>query len=459
MSNRTYDLPSEYFIDSIEIKSLFSGKKHELLYLYDQIIINEGINFPFMYGIIFITDLNGIIENLPIIGEERISFKLRKKQSDKKYFEIKGFVYKISNRRSDPTGKKIEYFEIHFITETAINNQTKRVSKTYDGLVSEMIQKITKDFFDLNKIEKIDEENPKPYETILIETTMDKSKINIPNKSPIDAIDFLSENFSYSKSTKSDKNSFNTSFFFFQTRQSFFFQSIENLINERIKTKSHEYYIMNDVSIEGSGVKKDHLFTVIKYRLKNFYDNFESSNTGYYGGTNFAYDSITKTLHEYKLNYSQNFDNMIHLDKNDTNTKDFIYNKEPEKTFFLSLNTRKGCVDESSKYIKKYTSNDIFHLKEEQIDLLKNTKQERFNNGLVVEIEIPSNINLHVCDIIDLKFPSYERENNQKRYMDDKYLSGNYIVLSIQHVLSNIDIKKWTMNVTLLKDSYKSELK
>lgn len=460
MSETLYNLPSEYHIDSVELKSNVNDRFFELLYLYKQITINEGINFPFMYGTISIVDTNGIIENLPIIGEETITFKLKKKSGDKKYFEVKGSVYRISNRTKDPT-KKVEYYDLDFITESALMNQVKRVSKTYNGTVSEAIEKISKEYFELERIKKIDEENPKPYTTIVIEDTMDKNKINIPNMSPLDSIDFLSDYFSYSKGSKSDKNPFNTTFNFFQTRQGFFFQSMEKLIQERSKDVKHEYNLINNLFIKDESVvvEQTDIYTASDYKLLNFYDNFSSSNNGYYGGTNFAYDSLTKTLHEYKLNYNQKFDDMSHLDKNNTNTDEFIFNKKPEKTLILSLCTNKGRADDKKNYIKDHTTDEIFYCREDEVDLLKNTKQERFNNGLVVEMTIPSNINLNVCDVIDLKFPSFQRDSNKKDYRDDKYFSGNYIVISIQHVISSIDQKSWNMVVTLMKDSYKSEIK
>ena len=61
--------------------------------------------------------------------------------------------------------------------------------------------------------------------------------------------------------------------------------------------------------------------------------------------------------------------------------------------------------------------------------------------------------------MINLRFPSYERENNQKKFLDDKYFSGNYIVMGIKHEFSDIQNKVWGMTVTLLRDSYKSEIK
>ena len=461
MSSTILDLPSEYFLDSVLLTSDFAvdkkgnPKEINLLNMYTSIVIHEKISSTFMYGVISITDTSGIIETLPIIGEERIEFRIKKKMADDEYFEVKGFVYKVSNRVKNPESKSIEYYDLCFITENAMINQTKRISKTYDGKVSEMVQKISSEYFKLEKVEKIDEKKPKPYDTILIEATSDNNKITIPNVRPIDALDFLTR-FSYSGNGK-DKDPFNTTFYFYQTRQGYFYQSLENIITKnQQKEKKDNYFIANDVQIKNDDIDVIDGFTVIEYRFLNLYDNFKSSNTGYYGGTNVGFDSLTKTIHNHVLNYSDSFDNLIHLEKNDTNSDDFLFKKSPEKIIHTSLPTKKGSSE--SGYVKTKTSDDIFYTKEEKIKMLKNTKRQRFNNGLVVEIDIPSNPYLNVNDIVELRFPSFERNNNQKLFLDDKYFSGDYIVIGIKHVLSNIENKIWGMTVTLLKDSYKSKV-
>ena len=455
MSSTILDLPSEYFLDSVLLTSdLDKTKEINLLNMYTSIVIHEKISSTFMYGVISITDTNGIIESTPIVGEERIEFKIKKKMTDDEYFEVKGFVYKVSNRIKNPESKSIEYYDLCFITENAMNNQTKRISKTYGGKVSEMVEKITNEYLSLEKVKEIDEKKPKPYDTILIEATSDNNKITIPNMRPIDALDFLTR-FSYSGNGK-DKDPFNTTFYFYQTRQGYFYQSLENIISKNQEKVKHNYFVSNDVQIKNADIDVVDLFTVIEYRFLNLYDNFKSSNTGYYGGTNVGFDSLTKTIHNHVLNYSDSFDNLIHLEKNDTNSDNFLFKKSPEKIIHTSLPTKKGSSE--SGYVKEKTSDDIFYTKEEKIKMLKNTKRQRFNNGLVVEIDIPSNPYLNVNDIIELRFPSFERNNNQKLFLDDKYFSGDYIVIGIKHVLSNSDNKIWGMTVTLLKDSYKSKV-
>ena len=124
-----------------------------------------------------------------------------------------------------------------------------------------------------------------------------------------------------------------------------------------------------------------------------------------------------------------------------------------------TLPTKKGSYHSQYIYGKDSTK-DIFYIKEEEIDILKTVKKERYNESVMVEILIPSNIFLNVNDIVQFKFPSYKRETNgDKKYLDDKYYSGNYLVVGIVHILSDIKLNDWKMRVRLLKDSLKSEIK
>ena len=457
-SNFQLDLPSEYYIDSIVIKSKITEKEVNISNIYRSMVIHEGVTYNFMYGTIDVFDTNGFIESLPIIGEEEINFKIKKKMTDEKYFEIKGSVYSITERREKEDAKSMESYKINFMTELSLENQIKRVSKTYDGTVSSMVENITKSFLNLKKVEEIDKDKPKPYETILIEETFDENKINIPNLNPIQSVNFLTK-FAYSKN-KNNKNPFNTTFHFYQTRQGYFFQSIENLILQQKGEEKKEYLLVNNPGLKPStkeDVKVSDLASVLDYKIVNLYDNFKAVNTGYYGGSNLGYDTLTKTLHQYDLNYNSDFDNLVNLDKYDTNSDDFIFIKKPEKTNICSLPTKAGSI--KSKYIEEHTSKDIYYTKEEKIRLLKNTKKSRFNNSLVLEITVPSNPYLYVNEVIKLKFPSFIRGNDgKKQYLDDKYFSGEYIIIGIKHVFSERSAKMWQMTLTILKDSYKTKI-
>mgnify|MGYP001326667651 CR=1 FL=1 len=462
MSEYKIQSARQYYISSVILRSDVNNDFYDLLNIYHRILIYESMTHTFIQGKIEITDTNGLIESLPIVGEEKIIFRIKKTASDKKYFEVIGHVYKISNRIREKGKKGVEKYTLEFITPNALINQNQRVSKTYEDDVSKSVEDISKNFLGLSKKNNKpkDDDNPKLYKDIYIEKTFKKMKLNIPNLKPVEAINFLSK-FSYSRNTKLNKNPFNTSYRFYQTRQGYFYQSLEKTITENQKNIKHRFLVSNDPNIKynNKNIDKKDLFTVYDYEFINFYDVFSSSNDGYYGCRNIGYDTLTKSVHKYDLNYESNFNQMTHLEKNNTNSKKFNLNgKDSEKTLILSLPTKKGT--DKSEYVKsKEKTKDIFYNKEEKIDVIKRVKTERFNEGIVIEMKIPSNPYLNINDIIYLHFPSYIRENGGKNFLDDKYFSGKYLVVSITHILSSKELSRWEMLVTVLKDSYKSEIR
>ena len=459
--------PSEYHIKSILIESNIDNRKPiDMIQAFKSIQIFEGVTYNFIYGNITILDTSGIIESFPLVGEEKISFKIKKKMGSEEYFDVKGHIYSITNRQKKEGSNLVETYQLNFISELAMLNQIHRVSKTYTGKISSMVEKISSDYLKLKKIDKIEEKSLKPYETILIEDTMDNNKLNIPNLNPIESINFLNK-FAYSQN-ENDADPFNTTFFFYQTRQGFFYQSIEKSIlnfkkslKEQKNKVKYEFNILKNTLIRDKPnelFNLDDVFTVSNFEILNMYDNFEAVNSGYYGGTNIGYDTLTKSFHKYDFNYDKNFDKIVNLEKYNTNSKDFIFNKNPEKTNIFTLPTKAGS--DKSKYISQKTKKDIFYDKREKINLLKYIKKSRFNNGLVIKINIPSHPKINVNDIINLKFPSFMRDDSGKKMgFDDKYFSGDYVVISIEHTLTDTTDKFWEMSLTLLKDSYKKEIK
>ena len=448
MSDYKLQSARQYYISSVILSSDVNNDYFDLLNIYDRIVIYESMTHTFIQGKIDITDTNGLIESLPIIGEEKIVFKIKKLANDTDYFEVVGHVYKISNRVREEGKKGVEKYTLEFINPIALINQTQRVSKTYESKISSSIEDVYKNFLGLD------------LEKLTIEKTFKKIKINIPNLKPVEAINFLSK-FSYSRNFK-NRNPFNTSYRFYQTREGYFYQSLEKTITENEKDIKHRFLVSNDPNMKSNNInidKKD-LFTVYDYEFINFYDVFSSSNDGYYGCRNIGYDTLTKSVHKYNLNYDSKFNDMIHLEKNNTNSKKFDLNgKNSEKTLILSLPTKKGT--DKSEYVKnKEKTKDIFYNKEEEIDVIKRVKTERFNEGIVIEMKIPSNQYLNINDIVYLHFPSYIRDSNgKKNFLDDKYFSGKYLVVGITHILSSKKIASWDMLVTVLKDSYKSEIR
>lgn len=195
------------------------------------------------------------------------------------------------------------------------------------------------------------------------------------------------------------------------------------------------------------------------YEFNAPFSNYESSDTGYFGFTNYSTDILTKTLHKVEYSYSKNFGSMKNLNGKDTKKQDYEINKNPFNTKIYSKSTTKGRSE--SEYIKEIMKKSdllVDHFTETR-DPLKNTKKERLAMGPSFNVKIPGNLKIMIGDVLKVYFPSYKPEGEERRrnYKEDKYYSGNYLVSSITHTFSRQNL--WNCSLNLLSDSLKKQEK
>jgi type I site-specific restriction endonuclease len=112
--------------------------------------VYESIFSPAVYGNIVIADTANHIQNMPIIGQEEIEFKIRIDDNpDNETIDFKtrrGRIYKISDQVR--TGERQQVYTLHFTSQEAIENQRVKVksafSATADQIVSQVLQNIVK---------------------------------------------------------------------------------------------------------------------------------------------------------------------------------------------------------------------------------------------------------------------------------------------------------------------------
>ena len=472
------------------------GKPLDISQIYTALTINESIFENYISGKIDLIDTSSIIESLPILGEEKveiiIEYPEHTSRIPKKPIKIKADIYKLDNRKRHEGGQTLEEYTLYFCDEIRLKDKVKRVSKTFkENKISDYVKKILQEELEVkDKIETDDTEG--------------KYELNIPNLSPLKSINFLS-NFAYNK--KGDDNFF----LFYQDREKFNFKSVEKLIEkttdtviyiEKIdnfnpkKKKTQQELIqaqiekglseMGGLSVKSllgtaggslgaaSGMIADIVFPPPKpnavaedestdkgfdvYQCESYnfnapFSNYESSDTGYFGFTNYSTDILTKTLHKVEYSYSKKFGEMKNLNGKDTKQQEYEINKNPINTKIYSKSTTKGRSE--SEYIEEILKDSdllVDHFTETR-DPLKNTKKERFAMGPSFDVKIPGNLKIMIGDVLKIYFPSYEPEGEERKrnYKEDKYYSGNYLVGSITHTFSRANL--WHCSLNLLSDS------
>ena len=486
------------------------GKPLDVSGIYTGLIINESIFENYISGKIELIDTSSIIESLPILGEEKIEIVIgypehtsRKPKEPK--IEIKADIYKLDNRKRHKGGQTLEEYTLYFCDEIRLKDKVKRVSKTFkEDKISDYVKKILQEELEVKE------------DDMDVKNTEGKYELNIPNLSPLKSINFLS-NFAYNK--KGDDNFF----LFYQDREKFNFTSVEKMMEkEKIDTiiyfdklsnfdpsnknrrKQAQQALIEDqvqkrmrelaplvvnTGLQGAGplsalsetiadiiipppkataivedesgkeMKGFDVYQCESYEFNTPFSNYESSDTGYFGFTNYSTDILTKTFHKVEYSYSEKFNEMKNLNGKDTKQKDYEINKNPFNTKIYSKSTTKGRSE--SKYIEEIMKDSdllVDHFTETR-DPLKNTKKERLAMGPSFNVKIPGNLKIMIGDVLEVYFPSYKPEGEERRrnYEKDKYYSGSYLVGSITHTFSRANL--WHCSLNLLSDSLKKEKK
>ena len=117
--------------------------------LVQSINIYEDIFSTAVSGDITIKDTNNMIMNGPIIGEEKLILKILTPQKNPNqdttidYTETPLNVYRVNLVTG--AGENALLYSLNFTTQEAMRNQVSRVSQSYKGQPSEIIEKILRD--------------------------------------------------------------------------------------------------------------------------------------------------------------------------------------------------------------------------------------------------------------------------------------------------------------------------
>lgn len=493
----------EFEIKKLEI-SPKEGDPVDLTFIFSRLIIKESLFVGLLLGEVHVIDTQSLIEKLPIVGEEKINiivdYPEKSIKKDNEQINIKGIVYRVDNRKRATNQKNLENYTIHFCHEIVLTDKSERVSKTYkEGKISEYVGSIAKDYLKLE-------------DSIEIEETEGEFPVTIPNLNPISAIKFLI-NYSFNEEGKKtmylfyqDREEFkfksieklieekqgktkiylskNPGYKFEEPAKVEVLEKIQGQIEDELKAEEIElvevagengepefelitkpkqktdFDISNQLKVifqkykPTAEVEKEDVISTEDWEFLESFDNFESSEVGYYGFTNYAHDILTKSFHRRDFSYFEDgFGEFPKLNQGDTKSKKFLLQQSPYNTKIYCKNTNSGEI--SSKYIGEKVDKALLVDRYDEIrDPLKNTKLTRIHKGISFKITLPGNKKLKIGHVVEIKFPSFNsNEKGEREYVDDKYYSGFYLILDITHTIKNLDT--WVMELKVVSDSLK----
>jgi hypothetical protein len=414
MSEQEFLLPGYYKVIAANLSPYGSTARIDISAIIHKIVIEESIENDSIRGYISVADGVGLLEKLPLRGEERLLLEVEDVLKNKKIFDL--FVYKVEDVLVKEANDII-FYDMVFVSYTRWNAGTRKIIKAFDGLISNTV----KELFDAYYIP-----NNRPLE---IEPTEGDFYCVIPNYSPPQALKFLA-NRSYSKVSPS------CSYRFFENSESYYFVTDEWLIAEAIRTNNVKEFTYvpysNPMDITNTNNKTSfdleaQMRNLIELRNTDRINTVADLTSGAYKNNPIVIDFVNKTVTDNRYSYEESKTEFASLNAGNKNIEDVhqdsfinrIFTDENEKRFLVFKDYQSEgdlpTTIRSEQYLPKIISRRTTY----RYMLYRNT----------IYVKSHGRLDLKAGDIVNLRIPEITPGENKT----DSKLAGNYIVHDCTH--------------------------
>jgi hypothetical protein len=442
---KTIKYAGEYDISDLKLFTA-SGEVIRLDGLYQSLDIYENMFSNSLTGSIIFIDNNNLVMNGPITGQEYLTFKITTPGLDDFAIDFARksmAVYKIDARKAE---RGNEVVQLHFCSPELLRNERTRISKSYEGTISEIVATILSDekYINSNK-------------SLFIEETKGIKRYVCANKNPYSFIRDLT-----TEAISAENGSPN--FVFFENTDGIHFRTLDSLYAEDIKG----IFIASDkgdINITEGGITniKEDLRRVLDYDIVSNNDTRQNIRQGMLASKTLSYNIFEKRCEVFKRDYFDDFYNFKRVSDNDESDNP-IYNRAPVDEFendmgnfkdariFLTSTSKTGEFDAQHYFDTdaRLTPNDIHKTISHRF--AKNTE---LDNGVKINMEINGNTTVKVGSLIDFQLPVIGAKHGGHTY--DIYHSGKFLMTKAKHTFES-NGKRYKMFFSAVKDSFNTEL-
>lgn len=340
-------------------------------------------------------------------------------------------VFAITDRHFD-VNYNMETYVINCCSEELLLSEKYRICKAYRSTtISDIVTDILKNTLK-TKLPVTD-----------IDTTTGVYDFVIPNKKIFETINWLASYAQVSSSTGAD-------ILFYQNNEGYHFKSLQKLYTQKPKFKF--YYNPKNVQLKNSNNKMDtQISNIMRLEIINNFDTLKATTKGIFSNRVITIDPMTRKSNVTSFNYNEYFTdakslnpNAVTENNNIDNYKDRFGNSmwtAPKKD--LESGALRLCVTNSNQLKEPYIQrtqqendktvvNDFFIEKY----LPNRVAQLSLINYLKLKITIAGNASISVGNVIYVEVYSVEALSGKTSRQKDKYLSGNYLVTAVRHIIS-----------------------
>jgi len=383
----------------------------------------EDLFSPFITGNIVVVDSVDLIGLFPLVGDEFIKLKFATPSlPTEDTYAGEYYIYKVSDRFK--IAERQVAYTLHFISKEGLVDLNKKISKTYSGKISDIVQNIISSQDAL--------ETTKP---INIEPTANNTKYVSNFWTPV-------QNIMYLANTAVNTNN-SPSYVFFETKYGLNFVTLDSLYQLPVKAEFIWDNYSQDSATMGSSymnIDEDYkrILEISTPQVFNYIDRVES---GMYGSRMYHYDLTSKKYTTVNYNAKDKFSSGNHL-----NDYSIISNAYIGKPNALTIREH--------KYYGNFNGyGDVSNTKvvQHRVSLLK--QAEAFK----LEIVVPGRTDYTAGQKVNVKMFKMLNINESDDPEDvlDKMYSGNYLIGAINHYITR---EKHECKMELIKDSFMIDL-
>jgi hypothetical protein len=408
---------------SVEKVMLMSeqGGSVDLSDLVVQIDLYEDLASPVLKAQIKVVDAIGFRTHLPLSGTESVEISFRTPGIGSPVITTKLDVMSMTGR-TKKSDDRSEIYELNLRSRNHFYNETRRVSRAYEGKISDMVVQIAQEYL--------------PEVDIEVEETRGNYKFVIPNLRPIDAIRLLATK------AVSAEGPHDSNYILFETLGSLVFASLGRL--SRGKTMKSLHSKLSSID-DGTDKTRREFLKIQDIQVKEDFDTGSDLRNSMMSSRLMSHDLTTKSIKILNYNHMLDFDKSNHVEPN---------RELPFKSRYRQIGDGKTILLPR----QENAFGDAFSNSEYESEYLKSlsTRMGWRGNSLLVTTAGDSTIRAGM--VFKLSLPSNEPKTSNDPNWYDKYGSGRYLITSIRHSILNTSGKEYTNMIELSRDSLPVQL-
>lgn len=403
-------------IEKLVLKSV-NGFYQDIANQVIGIQIFEDIFSPFITGTLIIKDSLDLLNVFPLTGEEYLTLKISTPTMPRGSIQGDFYVFKMNNR--EILGDRAIIYELHFITQEAVIDMNKRISKKFEGKPSEIAQTILTDKDVGLQLTK----------QVNIEEATNKIKYISNFWSPVRNMTYLCDH-AYNKNDS-------PSYLFFENRAGYNFVTLDSLYDnaDYIEYFTYDKFV-RDTTNSGDDAKNivEEYKRISRIAVPTVYDYMERVEGGMLGSKQYSFDLTSKNVDIKEYDMFKDWDNNKHTNIYPlaSSKSIFRYNAKIVNRYRHWGNFNDGNDSSNSNYMQKRMS--IMKM----IDAAK------------IEITVPGRTQYTVGQKVLVELDKMEPAEKKDTDTLDSVLSGAYIIGAINHY---IDRERHECVMELFKDS------